>query len=677
MAFFIPLPLPLETHSPAPSPSSLTSPSPIHPSLSSAPLPTMSEGLSRALQQVGVLVWKNFTLRRQSLRNALLALLEVLLPVLVVILVRVRDGVPDTTTPASLHTADAVTASPALTSAYLAWYPSLNLSSPPNLQKIAFLSPLPPFSSSPSPLLSPLVSAFASAYPVLNASILTILPPPYTSLDSYISSDTYGRDPSHPYLVAAVTIDRFGSADNAYQWAYTLHLNASGSTVATDQAAVSPQWTGDDGTYALYMQGGQVFLQQFMDSYILSTAPRSINPTLPVPLTSPNLTAIPMPTPAYTSNTFQSIVGTFLGLMLILVYNWTAILIIRVLVNDKQLRFREQMRMMGVSDAVMFASWAATYSIIFAVTSVLICVVGGSTIFGGVGLVTLFLLLFLFEWTVFAYCCLVASVFDTAQTAAMVGSVGFLIISLPFYAVDRSSLTQQTLACLSAPICFCESVTAILIGSAEHNPFSLAIAFPMLLLDVAIYLLLASYIDQVMPTEYGTQKPWHFPFHLSYWTRRTPSTSPSHPSNSLSEPLNPSFSSSSSSLSPCPEAHVELPPPSLLSRQALHLRGLTKTFPRTGSGLTSSPPKLAVDSLTVDMYDGQIFGLLGVNGAGKVNTSAPPGLQLFPFPCPVLLSLLTASPPSALLSVCRRPLSIFSQGWCRLREGQRRCSGWM
>ena len=375
---------------------------------------------------------------------------------------------------------------------------------------------------------------------------------------------------------------------------------------------MGPQWVDDESTYQLYMQGGQLFLQQFLDSYILSTAPARPG-LLPTPLTSPNLTAIPMPTPAYVTSTFASIMGPFLGLMLIIVYNWTCILIIRALVQDKELRFREQLRMMGVSDAVLFTSWAATYSLIFLITSLLILLVDGSTVFGDVGVVPLLLLLFLFEWSVFAFACLVASAFDKAQTAAMAGSVAFLVLSFPFYAVDRASLAQQTVACLSAPICFCEAVTSIVIGRSEDNPFTLAIALPMLLLDIGLYLLLAFYVDQVVPTEYGTQKPWHFPFHLSYWTGRP---SPSHHPSVLSSPL----LSEPLSTTHSPDYHVEPPPTSLLTRPTLHLRALTKTFPRSGGGLTSQPDKVAVDSLTVDMFDGQIFGLLGVNGAGKTTT---------------------------------------------------------
>ena len=43
---------------------------------------------------------------------------------------------------------------------------------------------------------------------------------------------------------------------------------------------------------------------------------------------------------------------------------------------------------------------------------------------------------------------------------------------------------------------------------------------------------------------------------------------------------------------------------------AVEIRGFTKRFGET----------VAVDNLTMDIYDGEIFGLLGPNGSGKTTT---------------------------------------------------------
>ena len=572
----------------------------------------MSESVLRWLRQVRWLAWKNALVRRHSGRNALSTLAELLLPVLVVyILVQLHAAVPSSSTAASLHASDALSSDYDSTVRLLTYFPfSDGNASSANQQKIVFLSSSP--TSAPSPALSSLVAAFAAAYPPLAASLLSQLPDGSSSVDEYVRSDQYGRDASHPYLLAAVEVAQFGSADNAFQWRYSLRLNASrgwsgGGTIDTRATPTIGPWHEDDYTYQLYMRGSQLFFQQFVDSYILSASPPSplSPPSLLPPPVSPNLTAVPMPTPSYSSEPFTAVIGPFIGIMLIVVFNWNAILMVKALVQDKEMRFREQMRIMGVGDAALIASWLLTYAVLFAITASLVTALGSSTVFGG-STVGVWSLYFMFQLSMFGYCLLVAAAFDKAQTAAMVGSILFLAIALPYYAVDQTSLSQQTLGCLSAPICFSQAIAALVVGSAggSQPSFTIGRALAMLLLDCLFYAALAWYIDQVVPTEYGTQRPWHFPFHRSYWLPRPAAAS--LPANDLHE----RFLADSREL-------YEEPSEALLGSPALRLRGLTKRYPRSGAGLKAEADKVAVDCLTMDMFDGQIFGLLGVNGAGR------------------------------------------------------------
>ena len=597
----------------------------------------MSDASRRFLQQVRWLVWKNHLLRKQSVRALLSTLAELLLPVLVVyILVQLHGAIPESTTPASLHTDDALSTDYNSTANLLRYFPYIDgNASTANLQKILFAASAN--SSQPSPALASLTAAFASAYPTLTASILQRLPNGSSSVDQYVSSDMYGRDPDHPYLVAGVEVDQFGNADNAFQWRYTLRLNASqlgfAGTIDTRNRPVIGAWRDDLYSYQLYMRGTQMFFQQFLDSYILASAPSTTSPPHPPP-TSPNLTAVPMPIPSYTDQSFGSVIGPFIGLMLIVVFNWNAVLMLRALVQDKEMRFREQMRMTGVGDAALLASWLATYALMFAITATIVTSVGSSSVFGG-SIVGVWTLYFVFQLSMFCYCLLVAAAFDKAQTAATVGSILFLAIAFPYYVVDQSSLSQQTLGCLSAPICFSQAVSTLVESStAGTQPaFTIGRALSMLLLDCVLYAAVAWYIDQVVPTEYGTQKPWHFLFHRSYWTSRPPTLA----SNDLQERF----------LADSRNELYEEPSEALLNSRALHIHGLTKRYRRSGGGLKAEADKVAVDSLSLDMFDGQIFGLLGPNGAGAyshIAHSAPTVFahwsQLLTYSFPVLDCLL-------------------------------------
>ena len=305
--------------------------------------------------------------------------------------------------------------------------------------------------------------------------------------------------------------------------------------------------------------------------------------------------------------------GSYVGLFLAAAFCRNIIIVIKLLVQEKELRFREQLRMMGVPDSALWLSWLATYLIIFGFSAAAVSLTLKTALFPTASLLQIFCLFFLFEMCGFAFCTMVAAVASKAQTAAMMASLSFFAISFPFYAVDRTSASQQNLACLSAPICFCEAVTMLINQvSGVDNPFRLETALGMLMLDFVLYSAIAWYLDQIVPTEYGTQRPWHFLFHADYWRRCLQRDLPADSADVNAELRQRLSVQDSDSYEPPAEA--------LTTRQALRTHSLCKRYPRSGSKPGSDDDVVAVDGLTVEMYDGQIFGLLGVNGAGKTTT---------------------------------------------------------
>jgi len=166
----------------------------------------------------------------------------------------------------------------------------------------------------------------------------------------------------------------------------------------------------------------------------------------------------------------------------------------------------------------------------------------------------------------------------------------------------------------------------------QYHGIPLSTIIGMLFIDAAVFSLLSWYLAQVIPsTEFGTTKPWYFLFLPSYWlgteeeedssmktsassSRITPEEE-GEASSTIENPLlleessdvlaassvvqAPSVAgSSSAAFEPTP---IGAPPPTV------KLRHLRKTF---GSFV-------AVDDLTLDMREGEVFSLLGHNGAGK------------------------------------------------------------
>lgn len=251
-----------------------------------------------------------------------------------------------------------------------------------------------------------------------------------------------------------------------------------------------------------------------------------------------------------------------------------------------------------------------------------------------------------------------------AKTAATAGTVLFFAAFFPYYALTGpgTGTGAKAAACLLAPTCLGlgSDVLAAFEGGlmglhwdnlcvqpGETN-FSYAWAVGMLLADAVLYALLAAYLEAVLPSEYGTQLPWYFPLTPEWWRGllagaagwgRGEGGGALLDLDEGSEEDAGAGTRTAAVASPLPTAAL-LPPPAAaaaadtegdrptvepvdpeLRRQvvegrSLSLRGLRKVYQ------TTSGPRVAVDGLTLDLYEGQCSVLLGHNGAGKSTTIA-------------------------------------------------------
>jgi ATP-binding cassette subfamily A (ABC1) protein 3 len=83
-----------------------------------------------------------------------------------------------------------------------------------------------------------------------------------------------------------------------------------------------------------------------------------------------NYEITPMPTPAHTDDTFASVMGKLVGFLYTLAFIWPVTKIVKLLVEEKETRIKEGMKMMGLSETALFFSHLTTYTIVFAVTAI-------------------------------------------------------------------------------------------------------------------------------------------------------------------------------------------------------------------------------------------------------------------------------------------------------------------
>eukprot|EP01022_Parablepharisma_sp_SALTPOND_P028528 TRINITY_DN71102_c1_g1_i1.p1 TRINITY_DN71102_c1_g1~~TRINITY_DN71102_c1_g1_i1.p1 ORF type:complete len:910 (-),score=71.75 TRINITY_DN71102_c1_g1_i1:2772-5501(-) len=227
-----------------------------------------------------------------------------------------------------------------------------------------------------------------------------------------------------------------------------------------------------------------------------------------------------------------------------------------------------------------------------------------------------------------------SAIFQRPLLAKIVGFMSFYFLSvvpLPFVKLFMASLTMKQVVSIlpqtafflglevftRSEVCFAYQIlqsaeigiTFDTIGSTKSYGYSVAYAYGIYVVDLVLYMLLALYLDNVLPTPGGMRKSWNFFFKSSYWCPKPPKPVEEMADGQqrlLEETKEPTISSDTSYEPVGPDLTFQES-----QNRTVKIRGLRKVF---------DGEKVAVDGLDMDMYTGQIFALLGHNGAGKTTT---------------------------------------------------------
>eukprot|EP01084_Bolivina_argentea_P083041 150350_1 len=208
--------------------------------------------------------------------------------------------------------------------------------------------------------------------------------------------------------------------------------------------------------------------------------------------------------------------------------------------------------------------------------------------------------------------------FDNPKTASMVSSI--FLLTLYFLSSTADSMdteSQKTWLCLSGPACFAISTNNFgkyeegLIGltwtniDEPYQYFKFSTGLIMMFVDCILYIILAMYLDKIIPSKYGQHLPPYFIFQPSFWCPNVMYTATINTINdSENTERDPILTS---------KRYEQI---DKQTTPSIQIRNLTKWF-STGF---NSEPVVAVNSISLDIYPNEIFCLLGHNGAGKTTT---------------------------------------------------------
>ena len=322
------------------------------------------------------------------------------------------------------------------------------------------------------------------------------------------------------------------------------------------------------------------------------------------------------PTPCYKQDNFVSAISGTMPLFMTLAWLFSVGMIVKGIVYEKETRLKEVMKVMGLGNSIHWIAWFITsFVILFSTSIVLAFILKFGTVLSYSNVWVVLFVLFSYVIPTITFCFLISVFFSKANIASAVAGIVFFLWYLPytFYRTWQDDITSNApkfMLCLFSNVAFGFACTYLAYfeqqgtGVQWHNindspvfqdDFSIGYVILMMYVDALIYLLLALYIEQVFPGEYGVAKKWYFPFQKSFWKSETV----------LSRSdvnFDPNFQTKGKNFENEPsEMNI-----------GVQVRNLVKVY--------STGNKLAVDDLSINFYKDQITSFLGHNGAGKTTT---------------------------------------------------------
>uniref|UniRef100_A0A8C0YQH7 Cholesterol transporter ABCA5 n=1 Tax=Cyprinus carpio carpio TaxID=630221 RepID=A0A8C0YQH7_CYPCA len=281
---------------------------------------------------------------------------------------------------------------------------------------------------------------------------------------------------------------------------------------------------------------------------------------------------------------------------------------------EKEQRLKDTMGMMGLYDSAFWLSWGLLYAALVTTMSILMAVIATCTpLFSNSNFFVIFLLIFLYGISSIFFSFMLTPLFKKPKFASTVGSMLTVVFGcLSLFTVLMRDFPQSAvwLLCLLSPSAFSIGIAQVVYLEAQgdgavfsslgNGPHALYVPMVMLFLDCILYLLLAIYLDQVLPGEFGTRRSVLYFLQPSYWSRRRKryvEVSSVYEGEVNGTPVN--------------DESVEAVSPEFRGKEVIRICNIHKIYREKDTKVE------ALRGLTFDIYEGQITALLGHSGAGK------------------------------------------------------------
>ncbi|KAJ9460508.1 ABC transporter A family member 1 [Diplonema papillatum] len=369
---------------------------------------------------------------------------------------------------------------------------------------------------------------------------------------------------------------------------------------------------GFDTQYQLYQSGGFVTIQSLVSEWILEQSGFDFPPGV----FSRNMEVLPMPIAAYTENAFLKGAAGGIPLVFLIALLYPVAQMVAAIVREKESRVREGMLIMGLPLPAFQLSWIMTTWTMMTLAAVPIVLIFTTIMLSGTPFFLQLPLYWLYGLSLGSFSIFLSVLFSSSSACVIVAPMVFFATSLPSNILDpddTSSGVSQLLSILPN-YAFARGFgmlgeaegqgTPLNFNSAGDGSYSFYSSVAWLAVDTVVYLLLAWYLDNVLPSEWGTHKPFYFCFDPAYWT----SGKYGYPGRDRQKMK---YMDSLFWAEKQCDLIEDITDSSMVGTETVAVRNIRKEFVVNGNR------RVANDDVSLRMYEGQILALLGHNGAGK------------------------------------------------------------
>eukprot|EP00752_Nemacystus_decipiens_P003898 g3578.t3 len=329
---------------------------------------------------------------------------------------------------------------------------------------------------------------------------------------------------------------------------YTIRMNFT--VVPNTNTVVDMISIGLDPSFRSYYLSGFLTLQTTLDRFMFNRAlpaaasseeqeGRSEEQSGGFTCVPPDVIGVPFPTAAYDQNLFYKAVGYLLGLAMTMSTMYPLSRLVKGVVEEKESRVRETMRIMGLRVWCHEVSWLITGAAVFTFIAITVAALLSWTFLPLADGSLLLVYMMSFSCSEVGMALLVASVFSQAKLASIAAPCVLFAGVLPryiFYGSNRHEAPRsKTFASLLSPAAFTFGADFIADyeyagigagwGNYDEGDYSLRTSIGMMFLDAVLYGLMAWYLDKVVTPEFGTARDplkalTSLPGRLFRWARR-------------------------------------------------------------------------------------------------------------------------------------------------------------